>query len=655
MVGTNSAWRVARSRRLRPTAGAVAGEGPARGGGGRLERDLPVADLLPPPRPARRPALRPFLAGLAAGIALTLVATSLPGDGGPGGFLNALRRPGTAQLVRDGGTTRANPRVTAKRTRPVRLDRSALFDAQGRPKGPDRLGRVGLALFEDASFTGVVERMTDDASGTTWAGPLDGDPQGSFLIVAVDDVLIGQVATARGVFEFSRRPDGTDEALEVDQGALITDTTMTAIAMPPPPVLVGTAFTTADILVLYTTAARTAEGSTTAMRARIKLATEEANLTFANSAVNLRLRLVHAEEVAYKDSGSIVTDRDALVNPGDGQVDVAQTLRDRYGADMVALVTTSYDWCGMAAGIGSTAGTAFQVTSVKCLTGNYVFAHEFGHLLGARHDVKVDATDTPYADGHAQVNFGSTDDTRWRTVMAYNDACFPVVCTRIPYWSNPSVNYGEFPTGIVDRTNNARVLNLNAPTVAAYRTPVLSGDMASPFDNAWTGWQAIASAWGLNGAGSFVSAGTAGGWGSTAYTTGTWGDIAYEVRMRRTGTCLSCNNRVVIRGTGAAGGSSYAFGYTNDGRYSVVRYLNGTATTFIGWTPSAAIARGGWNVLRVTAAGSLLRFTINGTEVWWGNDIALRTGNVGVGFYRDAAAGQLEIDYARVATAFASS
>jgi hypothetical protein len=66
------------------------------------------------------------------------------------------------------------------------------------------------------------------------------------------------------------------------------------------------------------------------------------------------------------------------------------------------------------------------------------------------------------------------------------------------------------------------------------------------------------------------------------------------------------------------------------------------------WTASAAIAKNSaWNLLRVVAHGAVLRFYINGTQVWAGIDTSLTSGEVGWGFYSDVAAGNnLWVDYA---------
>jgi hypothetical protein len=127
--------------------------------------------------------------------------------------------------------------------------------------------------------------------------------------------------------------------------------------------------------------------------------------------------------------------------------------------------------------------------------------------------------------------------------------------------------------------------------------------------------------------------------------------------MKRTGTCVSCSNRIIIRGNPSSMVStnwwkpSYNFQYTNDGSFSVY-YMNssGVSTALKGWTASTAIVKNGWNTLKVVAVGSSLKFYINNILVWTGTDSGLRTGTVGFGFYRDGNAGTLYVDSAKLST-----
>jgi len=126
---------------------------------------------------------------------------------------------------------------------------------------------------------------------------------------------------------------------------------------------------------------------------------------------------------------------------------------------------------------------SFAVVSRSCATGYYSFAHELGHNMGARHDWYVDDTENkPYSYNHGFVNQAEG----WRTIMAYNTECAVAGsnCTRLPYWSNPEVEYGGVPMGVAEGTStdciegepepdcdadNRKTLNETAYTVADFR------------------------------------------------------------------------------------------------------------------------------------------------------------------------------------------
>ena len=193
-------------------------------------------------------------------------------------------------------------------------------------------------------------------------------------------------------------------------------------------------------MVVYSNQTATAAG--TGIGAQIQQAVDTANAVYANSGIATRLRLVHFEPANYDESGDFNTDLSRLTTAGDGYMDNVPALRDNYGADLVSLFIENAQYCGIA-WIGPSANYGFSVINRGCASSNYSFAHELGHNFGARHDPYVDASTSPYAYGH-----GLTDPAQgWRTVMAYNNACAAAgtSCTRIPYFSNPNLTYGNPP------------------------------------------------------------------------------------------------------------------------------------------------------------------------------------------------------------------
>ena len=342
-------------------------------------------------------------------------------------------------------------------------------------------------------------------------------------------------------------------------------------------------------------------------------------------------------------------------------MDIVHTLRNMYSDDIVSLlVNNGGGYCGMAKAIMANQSTAFQVTARDCITGNYSLQHEFGHLQGLRHDRYVDTGTTPYAYGHGYIHPYSTDTgDRWRTVMAYNNQCsesFGYSCTRLNRFSNPTKLWNADPMGVVGLSENYRVLNQTAYTVANFRTQKIGNDFSSSFNGSAPGWLPVRGAWSSVSSAYYYSQGVASNSASARYN-GIYGDLTYTAKMYRSGTVKTLSNRIIIRGNpyslNATGYwlPAYYFQYSNDGQFSVWEYTGtGTNAPLKGWTTSAAIVKNGWNVLKVVSVGTSLKYYINNVLVWSGSDTSLRTGQVGLGFYRDATAASLSVDYAFLQT-----
>ena len=213
-----------------------------------------------------------------------------------------------------------------------------------------------------------------------------------------------------------------------------------------------------DVLVAHTTAARTAVSD---IAATVQLAVAEANQSYENSGINITLTMVDSFEVSYSESGKSF---DTILADFVGMADVNKRRNDS-GADMAVLIIDQPDFCGLADAILANASNAFAIVHYDCATGYYSFAHELGHLQGARHDPATDPTTTPFAYGHGFQH--TSPPPSWRTIMAYNCSGG---CSRLQYWSNPNINHSGSAMGTASTSNNARVLNETASTVAGFRT-----------------------------------------------------------------------------------------------------------------------------------------------------------------------------------------
>ena len=315
----------------------------------------------------------------------------------------------------------ADPR--ALRQRWVQVDQALL--AGSRPGD-----RLGLNLFEDALYAGVVDHVTRNPSGSvSWTGYLEGEPFSQFVLVLGRGQVAGSITRLGAIYQV--RPAAGDlygiHQVDLDQippeGGPIVPTLPRAAtpAEPGAPADDGSAI---DVLVVYTPDARDAAGGTTAILNFIDLAITETNRSYANSGVTQRLRLVNAAELPYNETGFLSTDLQRLTWNPDGYLDEAHELRDLFGADCVSLLVENTQ---SSAGIAylmtevrsDFAAFAFSVVVRQYAVGNMSFAHELGHNMSAHHDWYVNTSVRPFAYNHGYVDVPQ----RFRTIMSYFHEC----------------------------------------------------------------------------------------------------------------------------------------------------------------------------------------------------------------------------------------
>jgi hypothetical protein len=146
---------------------------------------------------------------------------------------------------------------------------------------------------------------------------------------------------------------------------------------------------------------------------------------------------------------------------GVGPFAKVRALRDEKRADIVALIVDDPSGCGLSTRVGADAEEAFIVVHHSCAALTYSIAHEVGHIMGARHDISLDNSLTPFPYGHGYVN-----GTKWRDVMSYRQSCGG--CPRVPIWSNPTIEYKGERAGTPD-ADNARVILEQAERVSKFR------------------------------------------------------------------------------------------------------------------------------------------------------------------------------------------
>ena len=237
-----------------------------------------------------------------------------------------------------------------------------------------------------------------------------------------------------------------------------------------------------DLMVAYTPAARREAGNIDAF---IQFAIDNTHRIYRNSDIGFRLRLVHKHQVSYTQHENMGLDLDRLYSPDDGYMDEVHGLRDRYRADLVALIVgrSSIDVCGVAFlpdfGVlpdHDFSDQGFSVTAHNCETSTlHTFAHELGHNQGAAHD-----PDNSCEDGMPpcslpppptiQYRYGRCNTAEgWNTTMSYEWSTRGPCPREIEYFSSPALTFRGTPTGDAARRDNRRVLLETARRVANFR------------------------------------------------------------------------------------------------------------------------------------------------------------------------------------------
>lgn len=263
---------------------------------------------------------------------------------------------------------------------------------------------------------------------------------------------------------------------------------------------------TIDLMVLHTPGlAAYYRGN---VQTRIQHLINVTNQTYANSGLDLKVRVVYSQEVNYPEGGDSL---EALKDLTQQRVNVFRdvpALRKRYGADMVVLLRpyqNNHGNCGVAwiAGVenrnyyGQTyqqrtegdlsqwANSMFShVSATQC--SDITLVHELGHNMGLNHSRLQDGSGGTfhYALGHGVR--GS-----FATVMAYPDR-FEVQSSEYKF-SSPALTCKGQPCGVDyrDQANGAdavRALRVTAPQVAAFY-PVMANQSQPYIDELDQSWR----------------------------------------------------------------------------------------------------------------------------------------------------------------------
>ena len=363
---------------------------------------------------------------------------------------------------------------------------AALRDAlRAQPGVPQE---IELPIFADKTLVLAIDKVEENGGMVSYFGHVANEPLSTATIFESNGQFGVHVVSDGKGYNVVFRGD-KHEAREIDRSAYDGHDEP---SVPTPPLsatpkadLAPTAAaddgSTIDVMVLYSPAARSAAGGTAAIQNQINLAIATTNQAYANGALVQRVRLVHAEEVAYAEPSTPALDSTLNdITDGVAPFQNVAALRNQYGADLVAMwVENGGPWCGIG-WLMTTVSTSFSpngyhVGTRDCEVNYDTMAHEMGHNMGLEHDVYVSPVAThptaqPYAHGYVNTT------ARFRTIMAYQDACSAVgvSCGRINQFSSPNYQLNGYPIGTASGADAGRMLNETRTTVANFKTAVVN-------------------------------------------------------------------------------------------------------------------------------------------------------------------------------------
>lgn len=349
---------------------------------------------------------------------------------------------------------------------------------------------LNLNLFDDIYLVAVRDRIEKmDKGHAVWIGHIEDDEGSSVVLAFKGKAMMGTVETQGHSYEIvyaggsthavreidankipdKFEPENLNSFLKNDSLDMAGDTTGTSTTTTTGGVSTGTVI---DILVAYTSKARTNAGGVSGIEARILNAIAQANQAYLNSQINMSLNLLGMVETTYVETGDMGITLSRLGSRADGFMDEIPTVRNQLYADQVVLISADTNYCGISPilNILSTTSSVNAYTVVHddsvyaCMSANNTFAHELGHNQGNLHNIENNGT----ATGAYPDSYGYRLDGVFRDIMAYASTTGE---PRIQYFSNPNILYNGQPIGILGSADTARSMNATAPLVASFRVP----------------------------------------------------------------------------------------------------------------------------------------------------------------------------------------
>lgn len=219
---------------------------------------------------------------------------------------------------------------------------------------------------------------------------------------------------------------------------------------------------TIDVMIVYSRAAVSwsSISSFGSMEAVIAQSVALSQGALDNSDVKVKLRLVHSTQLDYEESVNGENGGDVLrkltASPSfslgsdfDNSMDEVHTLREQYGADLVAGFFQYVDVGGIAWRLSNPAGFpqfGFSVNRVQQIANTYTLIHEIGHNVGIAHSRNQQSQVAAAVGGLFEYSVGYRTGSGFdgfNTIMAYAEG----IENAAPLFSSPDLTFMDAPAG----------------------------------------------------------------------------------------------------------------------------------------------------------------------------------------------------------------
>jgi hypothetical protein len=343
----------------------------------------------------------------------------------------------------------------------------------------DKYLLTSLNLFSDFSVDARFDSNLKNNSGSrTWIGKVPAIPNSSIFLIIKNETMFGRI-NLPGIGQYSIQPIDeqshlieqaiTDQQPNLESDAMIPETSVKARAtLQNREVAISSDDgSIIDVYVAYDQDAIGGAVTSTEAEAYAELFIAFTNQAYKNSGIEQRVWLVGVGGFNHNDSNHSSVHSD-LLSVTNGEVPGVYDKRNQTHADLVMFLTPFSNTCNGSAWVQTTNNdVSWNLNGYSAMTacpyGEAVFAHELGHNMGSNHDWYVDSDTSPATIAHGYIDMAQS----FRTIMSYSNRCSALgeICDRIPYFSNPAINYNGVATGVAQGTSSSCVENDATPSV----------------------------------------------------------------------------------------------------------------------------------------------------------------------------------------------